>query len=246
MTLTFNSSLRSASGTVALCLFALAPQVRGANTVVPAVSAPNASTVVTAPCATKANAAVPSASKVEVPATRGAESTSNKVQKTVLEVAEPGTLTSIEGFNVDQATPNSLAVAADYALKQGQVRKAIRLCKQAIYQNADDVYIHQVYAEALEKRLQSLKTDDIALYNECVKEWLLVFRSDAGEERGVGFRGVGVSAGLYSDEERNVPAKSHLIHLVGRAPRAWETNARYLKVAMKPHILVAGRVVDTK
>ena len=130
MTLTFNSSLRSASGTVALCLFALAPQVRGANTVVPAVSAPNASTVVTAPCATKANAAVPSASKVEVPATRGAESTSNKVQKTVLEVAEPGTLTSIEGFNVDQATPNSLAVAADYALKQGQVRKAIEFANK--------------------------------------------------------------------------------------------------------------------
>ena len=249
MTLLSNSILSSATGALALCLsLAWVPDARCANGVAPPAPASGSSTASTVTSPTKAAAVPPTRNVTPAPATTrdDSETSSNKVRKTGLQVSEPGSLTSIEGFNVDQATANSLGVAADYALKQGQISKAIKLCRQAIYQNADDVDIHQVYAEALEKKLQSLKTDDISLYNECVKQWLLVFRSDAGEERGVGFRGLGVSAGLFCDEERNVPAKSHLIHLVGRAPRAWESNARYLKVAMKPHTLVAGRMVDTK
>ncbi len=159
---------------------------------------------------------------------------------------DSGTVTSIEALNVDQSTSGSLGLAADYALKQGQTAKAIRLCQQAIRQDSDDVDIHQVYAQALEQKLMGLKTCDSGLYNECIKEWLVVFRSDAGEERGVGFHSLGVSAGLYSDAERNVPAKTHLIHLVGRAPRPWESNARYLKLAIKPHALVAGKVVEAE
>jgi len=151
---------------------------------------------------------------------------------------------SIRTFGTGLAGGVSTAdqVGAEYALEQGQIDQALEMARRSLRKNPDDLETHQRYAEALEAKADK-KPKDVALHNECVKEWLIVLRSEAGEEKGVGFHGIGISAGLYDDMERQQVAKVHLKHLVGRTPHPWETDAKYLAFAQRTNSRVSAKVI---
>lgn len=121
---------------------------------------------------------------------------------------------------------------AEWALRHKRVDEAISLFQQLIETDAeDDLDLHILYAEALERKLQNTQVEEPSLYNKCVNEWLLVLRNSCGEEKGLNFKGIGIPgiSGNYFADERQSKARAHLLALTGSLPKLWETNQRFLK-----------------
>jgi len=161
--------------------------------------------------------------------------------------AGSGTVTSIEAFQIGPQTANSLSRGAEYCVHNEQYDKAIQLSKLAIDKNLDDNEIHQIYAQALEGKLseQVNRDKDPSIYNECVKQWLIVLRQEYGDEKlsyhGLSIPGMGK---FYEDEERVIEARKHLVKLTGCAPKVWETDAKWLKKVLAPsNTSVYGKVM---
>lgn len=158
---------------------------------------------------------------------------------------QPGVITSVEAMQMGEQTANAYSVAAEYALSVGDTEQSIKLCRRAINKDMDDLDIHQIYAEALEKKIKKQPDRDPELFNECIKQWLMVLRSTVGDEKGLtNSNGIGLLTRFYEDDERGIPAKQHLLALTGSVPKAWESNAKYLKRVLKPGTTtVAGKVL---
>jgi len=160
----------------------------------------------------------------------------------------PGAVQSMDALH--GSSGNSYRAAAEYALGQGQTDKAMALCKKAFDFNADDPDLHQLYAKVLEQKLKSrnIGASHDQLLAECVHQWLIVLRNETGEEKGTSFHGIGLPlvGSFYEDDERHIPAKAHLISLVGRTPRAWETDAKYMKSVLKNQSSVQGKIVSAQ
>ena len=148
----------------------------------------------------------------------------------------PGAITSIDAFQLGEATGSSLATAAQYSLKVGNYEKAIKLAKLAIEKHYDDSDTHQIYAEALEKKYNKQVQKDPALFNKCVREWLIVLRQEVGDEKGMSWHGMQLPLmeEFYKDEDRVMPARSHIMALTGVLPKWHETDERYMKKVSKP------------
>ncbi|MFX5680438.1 hypothetical protein ABTE28_20290, partial [Acinetobacter baumannii] len=77
----------------------------------------------------------------------------------------------------------------------------------------DNADTHLVYAEALEKKINKQTSKDNELFKKCVKEWLIVYRGEKGDERGLS-NSHGISIPMlgkfYEDEDRSIPAKQRL------------------------------------
>jgi hypothetical protein len=158
----------------------------------------------------------------------------------------PGAINSIDGLNRGKGSFHSIARQAEYCVQNEQFDKAIKLSRMAIDRNDDDNEVHQVYAEALEGKLGTQTERDPMIFNQCVKEWLIVLRQEVGDEKltchGIGLPGLGH---LYADDERVIPARKHLLRLTGRVPKAWETDDKYLKKVLMPFTPnVRGSVVS--
>jgi hypothetical protein len=157
----------------------------------------------------------------------------------------PGTVTSMQAYSeIGKQTTGSLTLAADYALDQGDFETAIKYCKAGLDKDYGDLDIHMSYAKALQAKLKTQKERDINLYSECVKEWLIVYRTEVGFEKDLSFHGINPLGHFYEDEERSIPARQQLIALTGRAPKAWETDAKYLKWVNRPTTAVAGKIIQ--
>ena len=145
------------------------------------------------------------------------------------------------------SSPFSLTVQAQRAMKSDHPEHAIKLCKRAFELDPDCAETHQVYAEALERKLALEKTEDPELFNLCVKEWLAVLRNQYGEEAGTSFHGIALPlAGgkWYEDDDRHRPARQHLIKLTGSQPKIWETNEKFLKrVRRSGETSVSARII---
>ena len=156
----------------------------------------------------------------------------------------PGTVTSVEAFTeMGHQTSNSLGLAAEYASHQGNYEQAIKLCKRSLRKDIDDMDAHEAYAQALEQKMEKEGQDDITVYNECVKQWLVVLRNEAGEEKGQTFHGLGLLGTQYADEERGLLARQRLKVLTGSMPRPWETDVKYLKRVLKRTSELSGKVL---
>lgn len=157
-----------------------------------------------------------------------------------------GTVTSIEAFGGHGDNHEATMLAAQYSLREGNLEQAINLCRRALNQDDDDLDLHQLYAESLEKKLKRQVQKDPALFNECVKQWLIVLRSEVGDEKGMSWHGLSLPISRqYEDEERQLPARVHLTKLTGFAPKQWETDTKYLRRVCKPvDTTVTGKVVD--
>jgi len=157
-----------------------------------------------------------------------------------------GTITSIDAYaEMGKQTANSLSLAAEYALDQGDYEKSIKWCKLALEKDYNDIDIHMAYAKALQEKIKTKKEKDQDLFNECIKEWLIVYRTEVGDEKGLSFHGINPLGHYYEDEDRSIPARAQLVALTGRAPKPWETDAKYLKWVNRPTTAVAGKILNT-
>ena len=129
-------------------------------------------------------------------------------------------VTSIEAFSgLGEQTTNSLGIAADYALEQGHYEQAIKLCKRALDKDYDDMDTHMTYAKALEAKLKDDNQEDHDLLNACVREWLIVYRTEVGDEKGISFHGISPLGHFYEDEDRTIPARTHIAKLTAGHPK---------------------------
>jgi hypothetical protein len=138
--------------------------------------------------------------------------------------------------DLKHANGASLGMAADYTDRNANdPDRAIALCRNALEKDNDDIDLHLQYAQLLEDKFNKQGAPDSQLYNECVREWLIVLRDEAGDEKGLTFHGIGLplSGQLYNDEDRTILARKHLVTLTGIAPKVWETDTKYMEKVTK-------------
>jgi tetratricopeptide (TPR) repeat protein len=160
--------------------------------------------------------------------------------------SDHGPISNTDMMQMGEVNPNILSMMGEKNEKAGNFDAAISFYRKALDIDADNADLHIRYATALEKKLKKTDEHDPALFNKVVREWLLVMRNEVGEEKGLSFKGVAAPAlgTWYRDEDHNILAKQHIVKLVGRAPRYWETNTAFLKKVLKPtETSVAGKVV---
>lgn len=155
---------------------------------------------------------------------------------------------SIEAFtSLGEQTAMSYGLAANYAMKNKNYNHAIKLCQEAIDKDNDDLDIHLIYAQCLQKKLKTQVEKDPELFNKCVKEWVIVYKNEVGDEKGMSYKGVtlpGVIEG-NKDDDRGIPAKQNLITLTGTYPKFNEPSAKFLKRVGKPaSTSVSGTVIS--
>ncbi|PWT97220.1 MAG: hypothetical protein C5B53_08395 [Candidatus Melainabacteria bacterium] len=158
-----------------------------------------------------------------------------------------GTINSNQLLELGMVSPRSLVIEGEKALYSGDPDRAITVLHRSLDRDYEDADAHTFLARALEMKLKSQAERDPELYNECVKEWLVVLRNHSGMERGEGAHGINILGHLYEDEEHGVDARKHLVKLTGYAPKPWETSAKYLKRVLLPTSgTVSGAVVKDK
>jgi tetratricopeptide (TPR) repeat protein len=143
----------------------------------------------------------------------------------------------------DMESAGSLANRARVALRNGNYSRAIDLAKRSLKKDDDDPDVHAIYAESIEAKLEHQAEKDPDLYRTCLHEWLLVYRNELGEEKGMTIRGINIMGTAWNDNFRGGLAKIHLKKLTGYLPKAWETDNRYLSRVLKPaETTVTGKV----
>lgn len=143
-----------------------------------------------------------------------------------------------------------LYMQAQVAMRNHDLERAVKLAKQAVEVDPDDMDARVIYGEALYKKYLALKGSDTsqpALYNECVKTWLVIHRSVVGLESDESYKGISIPLAnkFFADDDRGILAKKRLESLCGRLPKFWESNNRYLKKVLKPESQVEGSVVGS-
>jgi tetratricopeptide (TPR) repeat protein len=135
---------------------------------------------------------------------------------------------SIEACSNPLESATFYAHKSEYCLQHGYVEQAIKLCQMALSLK-DDPDLHQIYATALERKLNGQDERDETLYLKCVSEWLIVLRQSGGEEN-LAVHGISLPGleKLWGDDDRAAPAKQHILKLTGRLPKIWETNQKFL------------------
>lgn len=111
----------------------------------------------------------------------------------------------------------------DKALRQGKNAKALVLLKRAVEENDTDFDARVAYATALEKKYRAQEEKDPKLLRECLTHWLFVMRTVSPDEQGAS-----VLKFLYKDDDRDMAAKIHVKKLVGRLPRPFESNDKFI------------------
>jgi hypothetical protein len=161
-------------------------------------------------------------------------------------------LSAVDAQVEDSSTKKSIDALVDdgstvsnYALRNAQIDQAIATARKSLRRDPDNIQAHECYAEALDRKIQTLKDGDAELMRECISEWLIVYRNEVGEEKGLGFHGISPMGHLYEDDEYAIHAKQRLIAVAGRAPHPWETNARYLKSVLR-QASVSGKLIDRR
>lgn len=158
-----------------------------------------------------------------------------------------GVVDSNQMLNLGMITPASLLMEGEKALSNGDADRAIIVLRRSLDKNDNDADTHMLYAKALEMKLKSQHEKDPEIYNDCVREWLIVMRNHAGAEKGEGAFGINVLGHFYQDEDHGIDAKRHLIKLTGYAPKPWETSNKYLKRVLMPATAsVSGAVMKEK
>jgi hypothetical protein len=140
-----------------------------------------------------------------------------------------------EVLQMGEVAGPGLYAECESAVRTRRFDRAIALCKRGLDEKPADLDLHKFYAQATEGKLLGQTEKDPALLQTCVEQWLSVLHSAVGEEssnnlgNGVG----GIFDWMYRDDERYMMAHQHLLDLTGITPHPWESNAHYLKRALK-------------
>jgi len=133
----------------------------------------------------------------------------------------------------DMESAGSLANRARVALKNGNITRAVELAKRSLQKDDDDPDTHAIYAASTEAKLEHQTEKDPSLYKTCVHEWLIVYRNETGDEKGMTIKGLNIMGTFWNDDYRGGLAKKHLKKLTGYLPKAWETDNRYMARVLK-------------
>ena len=156
------------------------------------------------------------------------------------------TLTSTS--DMGDLSASSLRRSGEYLTKVGQYDKAIKQLRLSLQKNYDDSDTHKAYAVALEKKLSTQVNRDPQLFNQCVKEWLILLREEVGLEK-LTFHGLNAPlvGSFFADETFAIPAKSHIQALTGFVPRVWETDTQFMhRVSRADSSGVSGKVLKKR
>lgn len=146
-------------------------------------------------------------------------------------------------------TKNSrqLVMIGKQAIRRGEYERAIKVLNKAIQLNYDDIDAHLHLGEALQDKLEDQEEKDPYVFEKCLKEYLLVYRGEVGEEKGLTFKGLGFMTDRYADEERGIIAKKNIVKLTGAAPKMWETDNKFIaRMLKKEGLSVSGKLVQGK
>jgi len=156
----------------------------------------------------------------------------------------PATMEYDEIIDPSKRRSISALISAEMALRSERVDRSIQLARRAMKRDPDDLDVHKALAEALDRKLEYQTDKDPKVFEECVREWLIVMRNGVGMEKGTNFKGLGVLDSLFADEDNYIIAKQRLKHLTGYVPKAWETNEKYLKRVLRPaEASIKGRIL---
>lgn len=147
-----------------------------------------------------------------------------------------------DGTNYDSKSFNRSSsenfILGEKALRAGQSEKAIQYLKRSVNEKGDDLDSRAAYAAALELKYRHQVDKDPDLFRECVAQWLYVLKTVAPEEQGVS-----VLKFLYKDEERDMPAKTHIKALTGTLPKPFESQGKFLARVCRGQRSVSGSVL---
>ena len=156
----------------------------------------------------------------------------------------PATMEYDEIIDPSKRRSISALISAEMALRSERVDRSIQLARRAMKRDPDDLDVHKALAEALDRKLEYQTDKDPKVFEECVREWLIVLRNGVGMEKGTNFKGLGVFDSLFGDEDTYIIAKQRLKHLTGYVPKPWETNEKYLKRVLRPaETSIRGRIL---
>ncbi|HEY9756934.1 MAG TPA: hypothetical protein V6C97_17340 [Oculatellaceae cyanobacterium] len=158
------------------------------------------------------------------------------------------TQTLMSSDDMGDVSASALRRSGEFLTKRGRYDDAIRFLRASLQKNYDDSDTHKAYAIAMEKKLNSQTERDPELFAKCVKEWLIILREEVGFEK-LTFHGLNVpgSGYFFADETLAIPAKAHLQSLTGYCPRAWETDAQFIKRVTKAgSVGVSGKVIKKR
>lgn len=144
-------------------------------------------------------------------------------------------------------TKNSrqLVMIGKQAIRRGEYERAIKVLNKAIQLNYDDIDAHLHLGEALQDKLEDQEEKDPYVFEKCLKEYLLVYRGEVGEEKGLTFKGLGFMTDRFADEERGITAKRNIVKLTGAAPKMWETDTKFIaRMLKKEGLNVSGKLVQ--
>lgn len=121
---------------------------------------------------------------------------------------------NIDAYALETAGAGKLRAHADAALRTGDFAVAIGLLEKALELEPADGHARSLYAQALQLRLQRTKSQDPALFNQCVKQWFHVFKNSE-----------------YLEDSKI--AEENLVLLTGKRPRLLSTANGYLRAVLK-------------
>lgn len=155
---------------------------------------------------------------------------------------------SINGDSyVDELLGNGVVSQSTYwseikaQLANGNIDEAIKRCRQVMARRALDIDMHCLYAMALEMKLRKVEYDP-KIFDECVKEWTHVAKVKILSASN-GWEHVGDGEVFVQNQERKDLANRHLLALVGRAPKYFESEDAFLRHAMQVRTEVAGKLL---
>lgn len=125
-------------------------------------------------------------------------------------------------------------------LTNGNIDEAIKRCRQVMARRELDIDMHCMYAMALEMKLRQ-GSHDADIFDECVREWTHVAKVKVLADS-KGWEHVGDGEVFTQNQERKAMANRHLVSLVGRAPKYFESEKAYLGKVIHIRTTVAGKV----
>lgn len=129
-------------------------------------------------------------------------------------------------------------------LTNGNIDRALKRCREVMARRPLDIDMHCIYAMALEMKLRS-DAYDPSLFDECVREWTHVAKVKVLAHSN-GWDNVGEGEAFVQNHERRELARRHLISLVGRAPKMFESEEAFVSKAIRTSTQVSGKVKQDK
>lgn len=166
-----------------------------------------------------------------------------------IEIADAGPSVNGDPY-VDELTSNAFESQSPYwseiksLLTSGHLDEGLKRCRQVMSRRPLDIDMHCMYAMALEMKLRSGQYSD-KLFDECVREWAKVAKAKI-VARSEGWEHVGDGEVFLQNSERKATANRHLVSLVGRAPKYFESEEAFVRKAISTSTQVSGKVKTDK